>query len=146
MDSSIHTATCAMFIGHVRVDDTVQTTDRVAEKRISREMESRSESRELTDDDALQEEVLYKTLLRGKREKDLEQKVRALFASCSSVTAQENLLVSLRFSPSDYIVHTYTLSSDCFLIQASVTGGGCKKARLCQGTHSVAVITANSCM
>lgn len=86
-----------MFVGHARVDDTVQRTDIDAEKRISREMESRSEGGELRDDDTLQDEVLYQTLLRGKREEGLEQQVGALFASCSSVTSQENLLVSLRY-------------------------------------------------
>lgn len=124
-----------MFVGHERVDDTVQRTDIDT----SREMESRSEVGELRAGDTLREEVLYQTLLRGKREEGLEQQVGALFASCSSVTAQENLLVSLRYRSSVYIV----LCGKYLLIQASVTGGGCKKARLCQGTYSVAVITAN---
>ena len=45
---------------------------------------------------ALREEVLYQQLLEGKKEESLEQQVRALFASCSSTTAQESLLLSLR--------------------------------------------------
>lgn len=125
------TATCTMYIGHARVDDTAQETGIDAKKRISREMESRSEGGELRDD---QEEVLYQALLRGKREGGLEQQVRTLFASCSSVTAQENLLVSLRCSTSIYIA-LCSIHCKCLVMQASVTGGGCKKARLCQGIY-----------
>ena len=129
------TATCTMYIGHARVDDTAQETGIDAKKRISREMESRSEGGELRDD---QEEVLYHALLRGKREEGLEQQIRTLFASCSSVTAQENLLVSLRCSPSIYSTLHYAVytSCKCLVMQASVTGGGCKKARLCQGIYT----------
>lgn len=119
----------------------MQKSDINAEKRISsREMESRSEGAELRDDDILQEEVLYQTLLRGKREEGLEQQVRALFASCSSVTAKENLLVSLRCSPSVYIVLCINIWS-CrheLLVEVARKQGYAKVP-----TYSVALITAN---
>lgn len=54
------------------------------------------ESGEGRDGGAPCEEVLYQALLGRKREEGLEQQIRALFGSCSSVTAQENMLVSLR--------------------------------------------------
>ena len=121
-----------MYIGHARVDDAAQETGIDAKKRISKETESRSEGGELRDD---QEEVLYQALLRGKREEGPEQQVRTLFASCSSVTAQENLLVSLRCSPSLYIA-LCSIHCKSLVMQASVTGGSCKKARLCQGIYT----------
>lgn len=47
-------------------------------------------------DGALQEEMLYQALLRRKTDEDLQKKLRSLLDSCSSVTAQESMLLSLR--------------------------------------------------
>ena len=44
----------------------------------------------------LQEEALYRALLRQKTDVDLQKKLRSLFESCNTVTAQENMLLSLR--------------------------------------------------
>ena len=54
------------------------------------------EKREQKDDDTPHEEVLYQVLLDVGREEGLELRIRALFTSCQSKTAQENLLISLR--------------------------------------------------
>ena len=42
------------------------------------------------------QEVLYESLIREKEDESLQKQVKTLFASCNSVTAQENLLTSLR--------------------------------------------------
>lgn len=54
------------------------------------------EKRDQKDDDTPHEEMLYQVVLNVGREEGLEQQMRALFTSCQSVTAQENLLISLR--------------------------------------------------
>ena len=56
------------------------------------------EKREQKDDDTPREEVLYQTLLNVGREEGLELQIRSLFTSCQSMTAQENLLTSLRYA------------------------------------------------
>ena len=54
------------------------------------------EKLEQKDDETPQEEMLYRVLVNVGREEGLEQQIRAVFTSCQSVTAQENMLISLR--------------------------------------------------